>query len=406
MVISQNIYTQVKFIALLLLVGSLPFAIKFSNVLILLSVLISIVPLCSKSIKLSASSLAVLVVLFFFVEVISLMYTRSTNVKIGLSVLETHLPFLLVPFIFKDLEILAGRTKYLKLAFVCGCLIASIICLIANVQLSLIEGKIFHEYYFSYERISEPIGMQAVYFGLYMSLCVLIIIFHLIDSFTKNSFLRNSGLCILIIYFFLMIIASGARTIIVALMLITTLNVIIYSVSTRKFKYLLIASVVPIVFIFMILFNPVVKARFNDLRHGKTEGSNYDSYFARINIWKPGFDVLLENAWIGVGIGDQQEELNAGFMRNNYKTGVEFNFNMHNQYMQVMLSTGIVGLVIFLLILGLQFRMAIIHYDFLYLSFILLFSSACFTESMLNRNKGIIFFLIFSFIFFKSEPLN
>ena len=406
MIKRQEIYPQIKFVTLLLLMASLPFAIKVSNAFILVSVLISSLPFFSDGNKRLTNKLTILILLFFLVEVLSLIYTRNENIKTGWSEIETHLPLLLVPFIFRDLEVLSGRSKYLKLAFVVGCLIGSTICLIANIQLSLFEGKVFHEYYFSHDRLSEPIGLQAVYFGLYLSVTILIIVSHLSETFSRNSYLKNVGLCILLVYFLLMIVASGARTAIVALMLIMVFNVIVYALITRKYKYLLIASFIPIIFIALVMFNPVVMTRFSDLRHSKAEGSNYDSYFARTNIWKPGLDVILTNGWIGVGIGDQQEELNASYMRHDYGTGVEFNFNMHNQYMQVMLGTGIVGLSIFLLILGLQLFVAIKSHNFLYLSFIVLFSLTFLTESTLSRSKGIILFTLFSFFFYYSTVIS
>ena len=402
----QNSYPQIKFVVLLLLMASLPFAIKVSNALILVSVLISILPFFLERKKPLINWLAILAVLFLLWEALSLLYTKNENIRTGLSELETHLPFLFVPFIFRDSEILMDRKKYLSLAFVAGCLIASLFCLIVNIQLSLVEGQLFHEFYFSHDRISDPIGMQAVYFALYISLCVLIITNHLLHTFSRNSNLKNMGLGILLIYFLLMIVASGARTTIVALMLIMILNMVAYAIVNKKYKLLIISSFIPIFFVSLVLFNPVVKTRFGDLRHTKTEGSNYDSYFARINIWKPGLDVLRHNILLGVGIGDQQEELNSSYNKNNYFAGVEFRFNMHNQYMQVMLATGIIGLSIFLLILGLQIISAIRNYNFLYLSFILLFSLASLTESTLNRSKGVVLFTLFSFIFYNSLAIS
>lgn len=405
MVTQHNFYTRVKFGSLLMLMASLPFAIKASNIFLVLSAILSAMP-TSEIRRRDFSVLAILALVFLVVEVLSLAYTRGENIKIGLLMIETHLPFLFAPLIFKDVEGHSDRVDYLMIAFVAGCFIASTICVVVNVQLSLIEGKLFHEYYFSHDRVSEPIGMQAVYFALYISLCVLIITDYLIKNFRANSKFKNGVAVILVIYFLVMIIASGARTTIVALMLIMVLNIIAYALINRKYKYLVIASLIPMFFVFMVIFNPVVKTRFLDLRHNQTEGSNYDSYFARLNVWVPGLDVLKDNGWLGVGIGDQQESLNASYTKHNYSAGVEFNLNMHNQYMQVMLGTGVVGLTIFLLMLGIQLVAAIKSRSLLYLSFILLFSMACLTESTLNRNKGVLFFTLFSFIYFAVSQVS
>ena len=135
--------------------------------------------------------------------------------------------------------------------------------------------------------------------------------------------------------------------------------------------------------------------------HNKTEGSNYDSYFARTNIWKPGVEAIKENIWFGVGTGDDQMEMDKKFIKYNYLMGVQL-FNMHNQYFQVLLNFGIFGFIIFLISLFVQLKSSVFKRDLLYLSFLILFMCGCLTESMLCRNKGIIFFLVFSFIFYKS----
>ena len=91
------------------------------------------------------------------------------------------------------------------------------------------------------------------------------------------------------------------------------------------------------------------------------------------------------------------------FREQGYAAGIEFKFNAHNQYMQTMLGHGIPGLFCLLAIILLQLFEAFKRSDLLYLSFVLLFSMAGLTESMLNRNKGIMFFLVFSFVFYNSE---
>jgi O-antigen ligase len=139
-----------------------------------------------------------------------------------------------------------------------------------------------------------------------------------------------------------------------------------------------------------------------DMMKMSYENSNYGSYFARWKIWEPGIEAIKEHPWIGVGTGDHQSELDKKFIEYNYFEGVGL-FNMHNQYLQTLLTHGVVGLLILLSILFRQFRKAVLNRDSLYLSFLTLFSLGCLTESMLNRNKGFIFFVLFSFIFYKSS---
>lgn len=398
-------YEKVKLVIFVLLVGSLPFHHMVSTILIMAAVLLSFwraYPF-RKIGKSNWDRLSVLLICYFLLEVIGLGYTDTENIGNGLFNLDKHLGFVFIPLIFLDFKINARSRRILLITFVVSCFIASLVCIIGNMYISMSEsGGFFHEWRFSHNRFSEPIGMQAVYFSMHLGLAVLIIISELMKSESLlSNFKKALLIIILLLYFFVVIVALGARTVTLALLVIIMGNLLFYACARKSFKILLATILVPFIFIGFILLNPVVTTRFLDMTHNKTEGSNYDSYFARTNIWKPGIEVIKENIWFGVGTGDDQRELDKKFIKYDYLLGVQL-FNMHNQYFQVLLNFGIFGFILFLIILFVQLKESIAKRDLLYLSFLMLFMAGCVTESMLCRNKGIIFFLVFSFIFYKS----
>src|SRR6185503_3496218 len=97
---------------------------------------------------------------------------------------------------------------------------------------------------------------------------------------------------------------------------------------------------IPVILLGFIFINPVVKTRFTDLAHKRAEGSNYGSYFARLDIWLPGLEAIKENIWLGVGTGDHQMEMNRKYEKYNYTEGVRLEFNIHNQYLHTILNLG------------------------------------------------------------------
>ena len=398
--IRQNILFGLFILAMLALI----FPVKIANVVFSISVLVCLLLYSRNGLQsIYSNRLTRYTILFFLFEMVGLLYTDKENLRLGFSELEKHLPFLFMPFLFINFKVSSRRYDFIVSAFVVGGLVAAIICTYANLKLSLVEGKYFHEYYFSYERISEPIGLQAVYFALYLSFCVLILLDMLKIRLQGSNRLVKAALILLLGYFVLMVVASGARTVTVALMILIFLNFVIYAIQRRTFKFAILATLVPVIFVALIFLNPVVFSRFIDLTYNTTIGTKYDSYFARTGIWKSGFDVLRENFWFGVGVGDQEPELVKKYQQNNYLAGVEFKYNMHNQYMQTILGTGIFGLIILAMMVLTQVKLAIQNQDMLYVSFMLLFLLSCLTESMLNRNKGILFFLFFGFLFFKKN---
>ncbi len=394
-------YDQVRFLILLMLVGSLPFTFRIGNVLIALSVVLFLGQYTRKrSGENALTRLAWGFTLFFVYEIIGLLYTDSENIRNGFRTLETHLSLILVPLAFTNFEITQARKKMFFYSFVGGCFIASLVCFVENISLSLVEGEFFHEYYFSHDRFSEPIGMQAVYFGLYISFCVLIIVNLLREEFRDLATYRKIMWVVLAMYFVLLAITSGARTTIVVLMFILIVTGVLHAIQTKAYRFIAWSALVPAIFIVLIILNPVVATRFADLRHDQTTGSNYDSYFARTNIWRPGVEAIRESIWFGVGIGDQQNELSKKYKKFNYAEGIEMRFNLHNQYLQTTLASGLVGFLLLMFIFLLQLKKGFAYNDWLYVSFLFLFGCACVTESMFERNKGIVFFLVFSIVLF------
>jgi O-antigen ligase len=390
----------IKSISVLALVVSLPFHYHVSSLLILSGTALFLIT----SIKKRNFHLAELDILslcffaFFAMDLLGLLYTDKQNIKYGLSFLEKHHASILIPLVFFGYYVDSQKRSALFRYFCTACLVACLICIIANVLYSLQNyGTFIHPWRFSHLRLAEPIGLTPVYFSLYIGMAIAIITEKLLtDVITVKEKICNISILLIFLAF---LIALGARTVTVTLMVMVLLRILAHAKSAKSYKALIIAAVLPIVFIAFILLNPVAKMRFMDMAKSSYENSNYGSYFARWKIWEPGLSVIKDNIWFGVGTGDHQTELNKAFVKYNFAEGVEI-FNMHNQYLQTLLSHGIFGLLILVFSLTHQMLKALARQDYLYMSFIFLFSFGCLTESLLNRNKGLIFYLVFSFIFY------
>jgi O-antigen ligase len=113
----------------------------------------------------------------------------------------------------------------------------------------------------------------------------------------------------------------------------------------------------------------------------------------REQVWKSSFDLIKEAPYFGYGIGDVQLVLNNKHKLNEFRRIK--GMNAHNQYLQFLLSFGAVFTGIILLVLLTLLRNLIKEKEFLLLYFwsvLLLFSVS---ESILQRQWGVI---IFAFI--------
>ena len=181
-----------------------------------------------------------------------------------------------------------------------------------------------------------------------------------------------------------------------------------YNVSKRRNRT---AILVPILFLFilcvLIWINPV--SRFRIIQeplltslHIDQSNMEWNSVSFRLLEWKASLHEL-EKSWLaGVGTGDGQSALQDYYSSFNSST-VGLKYNAHNQYLQTALELGLTGLLLLLICIFKPIFTAIQHYP-IHVAFVILFGLMCCTESVLARQKGIIFFTMFQSLFLKCTP--
>ncbi|WP_224488214.1 O-antigen ligase family protein [Robertkochia flava] len=109
---------------------------------------------------------------------------------------------------------------------------------------------------------------------------------------------------------------------------------------------------------------------------------------------------------LGYGVGDVQDHLDLYYMYYGLAPGWFEGYNVHNQYLQILASMGILGLLLFCFYLWKSVTVANRNKSFLHLAFLgtMLFAF-CF-ESYLSRNKGIVLFVFFNTLLIKDYYLN
>ena len=130
------------------------------------------------------------------------------------------------------------------------------------------------------------------------------------------------------------------------------------------------------------------------------EFKNIKSEDIRKGIYYCSWILAKESIWYGYGIGDVQEELNScyseSFDTNTYQL-VEY--NSHNQYLHVLLSAGIFGLLLFLLSLIIPLYLSLKQKNYSWFFFTLFIMGCFLTENIIDRHDGVIFFSLFNSIY-------
>ncbi|WP_366970307.1 O-antigen ligase family protein [Rhodocytophaga aerolata] len=247
------------------------------------------------------------------------------------------------------------------------------------------------------------IGISHVYFGLYLALAILIITTATINGkifYFKNKWIQVIiGVCLL-----LFLILLGAKMAIIAIFLILLINLASYIIRSGRYILAIVCCLLLGCFFYLtISIFPVTKERFEALSNQENYqiGDNqWNSIASRISILYCTKAVLKQNWLLGVGIGDAQHELNECFTSN--KFGTLINMNAHNQFLQYILTSGITAFIAFTLCFLYPFVkfFRLRKANYLYIDFLLLFAFCCLTESMLESNKGIVFYSYFNSLLF------
>jgi O-antigen ligase len=172
----------------------------------------------------------------------------------------------------------------------------------------------------------------------------------------------------------------------------------------KKGKIILIISCCFILGIFLWL-NPV--ARFRVIEEPRMTNyqadrtvTNWNSVSFRLLEWEGGWSVISANWFSGVGTGGWKLAMDNFYAHyNNSTIGLEH--NAHNEYLQTWMENGLLGLFTFSACLWAGLLR--LYKNSSYVSFILIFSLMCLTESVGERQKGVVFFTLFQVLFLGFE---
>jgi hypothetical protein len=138
----------------------------------------------------------------------------------------------------------------------------------------------------------------------------------------------------------------------------------------------------------------------------KVELPVYNSTSIHFLVWKYAVQLIGRYPIAGVGVGDVHDELKKVYAENNFQYGVQNEPSPHNQFLQTAVALGIIGLAVLMFIFIAPFLFFIKQKQWLYALFMFVVMADCLTESMLERQAGIIFFTFFAIFFYLQTKQN
>jgi hypothetical protein len=205
---------------------------------------------------------------------------------------------------------------------------------------------------------------------------------------------------VLIVYFSIFIICLASRIIILSLLSVYIAVVIISLWNRAAGKN--VVGVFSLLFLCLLILyiNPV--SRYKNLeeiwRTSFITPENTSAYTAtqiRASLLWIGWESFKQiNPIIGAGTGDVKEVMQrtSETLR---ATNIHNTYNPHNEYFSVVLALGLIGLAVFIASMVIPVVLAFGHRDYLLIGFLFLFAALCFSETVLERQKGVAFFAVF-----------
>jgi O-antigen ligase len=117
---------------------------------------------------------------------------------------------------------------------------------------------------------------------------------------------------------------------------------------------------------------------------GQWNGAN-----TRLAVWQCGWELFRQHPFFGIPIGDKKEKLMEIYKKKDFQFAIHTQKNLHNNYLDILVSLGIIGLILFLVSwIILPIRLAWQYRDGLAVLIILTFAIAMITENYFDRSLG------------------
>ncbi|MFM8913611.1 MAG: O-antigen ligase family protein, partial [Flammeovirgaceae bacterium] len=318
------------------------------------------------------------VYVFYVVLVVGLIFTE--NAHQGFRLLETDLCLIALPFVLSVCPVYSKRElDQIFFVFISGLLLACIICLahglVACSKLLNPSWRVL-----TYETLTSAIAVQPTYFAYYLVFAITILLYKFYFEMHRRHLAVVASL---ILFFFLVLLLTGSQTVFISLLFVFSFFIAKYLVQrTSKRESLAMLFVIAAIAVLGIW---TTQAPLQESSHHHTD------YWERFDLWKAAIHAN-DNIWTGVGTGDYEDALNQYYRSHQMAHFADSNLNAHNQYLQLMLSNGILGLLAFLVMMVRPLYLATTAKDLIGVLLLYPFLLYGITEVFLGRYQGVVFF--------------
>lgn len=325
----------------------------------------------------------------------ALSMTYTEDLSTGVKMLNRRLPLLVFGILYASFPTHKYHLHWIGNAIISGVLFWMGWSLMIQIPLHIEHPKL--GYLFN-DNLVHVLRKQAVYVAFYTNIAL---------AFAWNTLIVHKKRLSIVFIIALMgcQVLLASRLALVTTLLISASSLFILFKRKTSTKTALATVFIGATLAIVAMVNvPAIKNRFesitnvhyqfdnpNPLNHynANSKHTNWNSLNSRLAFWHCAWDKIEQKPILGYGIGDAQNELYAAYEAKNFILALKTNFNTHNQYLDLWLSAGLIGVVILLLWVTLTIWQAIKQKNYIVFLLFVIIGLALVTENMLTRNQGI-----------------
>lgn len=340
----------------------------------------------------------------YLILLLSLFYTENLTNAIKM-LTETRLAAIIFPIIFlllsQNKEIYKEETVLkIKKIFTFSTFIFCVLFFI-SLPFKTQEADPFFQFpsvfYFRNGLMEIPlIGVEPIYGSVYIGISIIFVVTDIIKTRKRNLFQMISLGVFLTILFLL----SSKMTILALILLILVSTFLSQAITIKKkIIYTLVIASLSVSFLKI----PTIEQRTKELFKKETylEYKRHNSTSIRLSILRCGLNISGNNLFFGVGMGDVENELIDCYETISYDL-VQRKYNSHNQYLSILIGTGLFGLLVFLVFLVYNLMLSYKFNKKATFLIIVFYTINMLSENLLERQNGIILFFFFICYFTQS----
>jgi O-antigen ligase len=235
-------------------------------------------------------------------------------------------------------------------------------------------------------------NIHSIYMSMHLCVSIIFALITIIKSTNKKVNLLYIIVILLLLFFLLVLNKKGP-----ILSLIAVISLYVLYRGNRTMRSVFIGSLVLLTLIISI--NTKSRNQFKELfKINDIAQSTATSTNIRYTIYKNALQAFKKQPLFGYGIGDSKNELLKVHKKNSLLL-YENEYNTHNQYLSFLLSVGVIGLILISFSLFNLLRKGIKQANFLFLGIFIFYLIEMFSENILERENGVIFYSFFISLF-------